>query len=137
MSGVVSKGYNPNFDIDLAFGVKNENELANILQNAKIEVKTEREIWVNTDNIVIETRYKGEPSGISTTTADYWAHILSYRGNIKSIIMFPVKDLKRRIKTLLRNGKAKIKNGGDNNESQLVIIPLTELLTEAYKGEQI
>ena len=51
--------------------------------------------------------------------------------------MFPVKDLKRRIKTLLRNGKAKIKNGGDNNESQLVIIPLTELLTEAYKGEQI
>ena len=137
MNGVVSQGYNPNFDIDLAFGVKNENELADILQNAKIEVKTEREIWVDTDNIVIETRYKGEPSGISTTTADYWAHILSYRGNIKSIIMFPVKDLKRRIKTLLRNGKANIKNGGDNNESQLVIIPLTELLTEAYKGEQI
>ena len=78
MNGVVSQGYNPNFDIDLAFGVKNENELADILQNAKIEVKTEREIWVDTDNIVIETRYKGEPSGISTTTADYWAHILSY-----------------------------------------------------------
>lgn len=135
MNKVVSEGYNPNFDIDLAFGVKNENELADILQNAKIEVKTERDIWVDTGNIVIEIRYKGEPSGLSATKADYWAQILSYKGIIKSIVMFHVKDLKLKVKYLLENGKAEIKNGGDNNYSQLVVIPLAELLVEVNDNE--
>ena len=95
----MNKEYNPDFDIDLSFGQKYEDSLAAILKIGKVEVKTERDIWKTTGNIVFEIRYKGKPSGISKTKADYWAQILTYKDEIKSVLLFPVSVLKKLVWT--------------------------------------
>ena len=51
------------FDIDLQYGKVREGEIASMLQNEKIEVKTERDIWKTTGNIVVEFECRGKPSG--------------------------------------------------------------------------
>ena len=126
----MNKGYNPDFDIDLAFGESYEDSLAAILQQGKVEVKTERDIWKTTGNIVFEIKFKGKPSGLSKTKADYWAQILTYKNEIKSILIFPVPVLKLQLKNLLSKNKAEIIKGGDNNESELIIVPLNSIYSK-------
>ena len=64
------------FDIDLEYGQVREELVANMLQNKKIEVKSERDKWQKTGNIAIEYESYGKPSGINATEADYWFHNL-------------------------------------------------------------
>ena len=118
---------NSNFDIDLQFGQIYEKSLALILQDKKIEVKTERDKWKETGNIAIEIRCRGKLSGLSVTEASHWAHILSYRGYIKSVILIPVEELKIVVKELLEKKEARIVMGGDDNMSQMVLIPLEKI----------
>ena len=120
--------YNPYFDIDLKFGEKYEDCLADILNRGKVEVKTERDLWVKTGNIAIEIRYKNKPSGLSVTKSDYWAHIMTKDGDIKFMVIFPVDTLKRRVKYLLFKKRAKIVMGGDNNQSALILVPLKYII---------
>ena len=115
------------FDIDLSLGEKYEDSLAQILTIAKIEVKTEVDKWRKTGNIAIEIRYNGKLSGLSITEADHWCHVLSYKNEIKMVLMFPIKELKRIVKELTDKKEAKVVMGGDNNLSQLVLIPLDKL----------
>ena len=126
----MKKGYNPDFDLDLAFGESYEDSLAEILQKGKVEVKTERDIWKTTGNIVFEIKCKDKPSGISKTKADYWAQILTYKNDIKSILLFPVPVLKAQLKHLLGKNIAKTIKGGDNNESELIIVPLNSIYSK-------
>ena len=42
------------FDIDLQWGKVREKNVAKMLQDKKIEVKSERDIWQSTGNIAIE-----------------------------------------------------------------------------------
>ena len=42
------------FDLDLEYGQVREELVANMLQNKKIEVKSERDKWQKTGNISIE-----------------------------------------------------------------------------------
>jgi hypothetical protein len=59
------------FDIDLEYGKVREKFVAEMLQDKKIEVKSERGMWKNTGNIAIEYESYGKPSGINATEADY------------------------------------------------------------------
>ena len=120
--------YNPDFDIDLQFGEKYEDCLADLLNRAKVEVKTERDLWVDTGNIAVEIRCNGKPSGLSVTKAEYWAHIMTKDGVIKFIAIIPVDTLKRRVKYLLENNRARIIMGGDNSASEIILMPLSEII---------
>ena len=42
------------FDIDLEYGKVREQQVADMLQDKKIEVKSERDVWQKTGNIAIE-----------------------------------------------------------------------------------
>ena len=64
------------FDIDLQWGKVREKNVAKMLQDKKIEVKSERDIWQSTGNIAIEFESYGKPSGIMATESDYWFHNL-------------------------------------------------------------
>ena len=111
------------FDIDLKYGKVKEKEVADMLENSTIEVKTERGQWLNTGNIVIEYSCYGKPSGISNTKADFWFHNLALKdGNFCSLV-FPVATLK---KYVLEN-KLRAISGGDNNAAQMYLVPLKEL----------
>ena len=102
--------------------------MADLLNRGKVEVKTERDLWVKTGNIAVEIRCKSKPSGLSLTKADYWAHIMTKDGDIKFIVILPVATLKRRVKHLLRTKQANIISGGENNASELILIPLSKVI---------
>ena len=122
-----NKDYTSKFDIDLKFGEEFEYSLAKILTVGKVEVKTERDKWKKTGNIAIELMNEGNLSGLTVTKAEWWAQILSYRGNIESVILMPVKKLKKLVKRLVDERKARITMGGDNNSSELVLISLKDI----------
>ena len=94
---------------------------------SKVEVKTERDIWKTTGNIAIELRCNGKPSGISTTESSVWVHLLAHKGVIKGGFLFKVDELKGKIKKLHENGKLKMVMGGDDNASQMALLPIKEL----------
>ena len=121
---------NHKYDIDLKFGEKNENSLEKILRFGKVEIKTERDIWKKTGNICIEIRQNGNPSGLSTTSADYWAHILSFNNEIEGVLMFPIAQLKSRLKQLILLKRVREVKGGDDNKSTLLLVPLREVFYE-------
>ena len=124
----VTEEYAKGFDLDLKFGKLGEDFVKDIQEgNNKIEVKTERDIWKTTGNIAIELRYKGNPSGISSTDSNLWVHLLSHNGVIEGGFMFNVDLLKEKIKKLHKEGDLKMVMGGDNNMSQMALLPINDL----------
>ena len=109
------KEYTSKVDVDLEFGESFEYSLAEVLTMGKIEVKTERDKWKKTGNIAIELMNQGNKSGLSVTEAEWWAHILSYKNRIESVILIPVPKLKRLVKKLVQENKALLTMGGDDN----------------------
>ena len=120
---------NSDFDIDLKYGQIYEQALALILQDKKIEVKTERNTWKRTGNIAIElhNHNSDKPSGLSITKADYWVTILVDDYQVESIHILPVDKLKERVKDIVRNGGGKIVMGGDFKASEIALIPIKEI----------
>ena len=117
-----------NFDIDLDFGEKGEDWVVNLFEgNSKVEVKTERGLWQDTGNIAIEIRYKNKPSGLSTTDAKTWIHLLESYGKIVGGFILPVPYFKNRIKNLFKSGKVKVVKGGDNNDSTIILVPINKI----------
>ena len=121
------------WDIDLAFGEKNEEKLVRILKHGKIEVKTERDKWRETGNIAVELSCFGKKSGLTITEADWWATILSWKDNVKGIILVPVANMKKIVKNSVKNGRGVITMGGDENASELVLVPLEDLINGIQK----
>lgn len=112
------------FDIDLQYGQVFEQKVADMLQNKKIEVKTERDMWKSTGNIVVEFESRGKPSGIAATEAEYWFHNLAIGEDIVMTLVFPTKILRNYITQNI----PKMVRGGDNNTSRLYLIKLQELV---------
>ena len=125
----ISNDYvNNNFDLDLDFGKVGEKYIEQVFEgDGRIEVKTERDIWATTGNIAIEVRCRGKLSGISTTDARTWIQLLSLKDTIKGGFIMPVKQLKARIKELHESGDARLVMGGDDDASQMVLLPIKKL----------
>ncbi len=113
------------FDLDLAYGQVFEKKVADIFGNSTIEVKTEKDKWKKTGNIVIEYESRGRPSGIITTEASYWIHNLAMGDVIVFSLLLRVDTLKRYI---ARNNPRSVR-GGDDMTSKLYLIKLTDLVT--------
>jgi hypothetical protein len=113
------------FDIDLEYGKVFEQKVADMLQNSKIEVKTERDKWKSTGNIVVEFESRGRPSGIATTEADYWFHNLAIGNDIIMTLVFPVSKLR----SYIAKNMPRMVRGGDDNTSRMYLISLTDLVT--------
>ena len=82
------------YDIDLPFGEKYEQQLKEFYQGKKIEVKTERDIWKSTGNHVVEYKYKGNPSGIAVTQAEFWGVVLTLQDNPVMFYIVPTDKMK-------------------------------------------
>ena len=130
----LTEGYCKEYDLhvkeDMLYGKIGEEFTQKLFEgNTKIEIKTERDIWQTTGNVAIEMRYKGKPSGISTTTSSVWIHLLSKNKAIKGGFIFKVDKLKAKIKKLHNEGNLKMVMGGDDNLSQMVLLPIDSLFT--------
>lgn len=125
--------YNPNFDIDLSWGQVYEEKIKQLLESkGKIEVKTERDIWATTGNIAIEYECRGKKSGISVTKADWWFHVLTLDDIMVGMVSFPVPRLKMLMRAMYDQGIAKKVNGGDDNASKMLLLPLKELYSKQF-----
>tara|TARA_Y100001963_G_scaffold130821_1_gene187509 strand:+ start:848 stop:1231 length:384 start_codon:yes stop_codon:yes gene_type:complete len=117
------------FDIDLDFGNIGEEYIQDIFDgNCWVEVKTERDIWKKTGNMIIEYRCRGKLSGISTTKATTWIHCFYYKNKIEFSLIFNVDELKRKVKKLYEKGIAKKKFGGDDLASHILVIPIRHMI---------
>ena len=114
------------FDIDLEYGKVREQMVADMLQDKKIEVKSERDVWQKTGNIAIEYECYGKPSGISATESDYWFHNLCIGDETFATIVFDTNSLKRIIANL---DKKRSVSGGDNNASRMYLLNLQKLFS--------
>jgi hypothetical protein len=114
------------FDIDLEYGKVREQLVADMLQDKKIEVKSERDVWQKTGNIAIEYECYGKPSGINATESDYWFHNLCIGEDIFATIVFDTNSLKRIINNL--DYKRSV-SGGDNNASRMYLLNLQKLFS--------
>lgn len=121
------------FDIDLKYGQLAEQKIADMLQNKKVEVKTERDLWVKTGNIVIEFESRNKPSGIQTTEADYWFHNLNIGEDTMCTIVFPVDKLRQYIRTNMPS----VVKGGDNYTSLLYKINLKDFFDKLGKQNEL
>lgn len=113
--------FNNTFEWDLKVGQIAEQQLAAILEGAKIEVK--RDMMAHrTGKVFVEYECRFKPSGIATSTADFWAFVL----NGQRIILIPLDDLKRLAREAVRNGKTA--KGGDDKASLGALVKLDDLM---------
>lgn len=96
-------GYEPRFDIDLEFGAQGEIFVMNVMNSlgtgsGSVEVKTDAK-YEKTGNVYVEyeclKRGKWIPSGIQTTTADFWAFVLGINTFCFFIATETLKDAAR------------------------------------------
>ena len=127
------------FRADLEFGKKSEellrhhlklegydsasidNHSGDVEYKVMVEVKTDRE-WQRTGNVAVEYKYKGEPSGISTTDAHIYVYVLD---GVSAFWYVGVDELK----TFLKNTVCKRVKGGDNNMSDLILLTLSQFFS--------
>ena len=121
-----TKNNRKKFDLDLAYGQMHEDKIAEMLQDKKIEVKTERGMWTSTGNIAIEFESYGKPSGINATEADYWFHNLAVDDDVYCTLVFSTKNLKKIVEKL---DKHRVVNGGDNYASKMYLVNLSKLFS--------
>jgi len=131
-----SKENRKKFDLDLEYGKVREQAIADMLQDKKIEVKSERDVWQHTGNIAIEYESYGKPSGIAATEADYWFHNLCIGDDIFATLVFDTDSLRRIIDNL--DYKRSV-SGGDHNASKMYLLNLQKLFSsdviKAYKKD--
>ena len=111
----------PQFDLDLKFGQQKEDEFKKEVEG-QLECKVDR-LCQKTGNVFIEFEDAGKPSGISKTTAAYYAIALYKKERKKQIwVLIPTEILKKLMV------KYPVKSGGDNWEAKGHIIPKEDLL---------
>ena len=114
------------FDLDLQYGTIREEKIAEMLTNKKIEVKSERDMWMKTGNICIEYESWNKPSGINATESDYWFHNLCIGDNEYCTLVFHTDVLKKIVDKL---DTFKTVAGGDNNASRMYLVNLQKLFS--------
>jgi hypothetical protein len=124
--------YSSSFFHDLNFGEKAEEWINELFSNGKLlEVKNDRMIH-KTGNLFIEYESRDKPSGLATTTADYWIYRMS---ELDSSLILPTKALKEVCRVYFQQNIF-IKKGGDNNTSKGFLIPLKRLLNDIAQNKQ-
>jgi len=114
------------FDLDLQYGKVREQRVAEMLQDKKIEVKSERDVWQKTGNIAIEYQSYGKPSGIDATESDYWFHNLCIGEDTYCTLVFETKNLRKIIDNL--DYKRSV-SGGDNYAAKMYLLNLQKLFS--------
>jgi len=82
----------------------------------KIEVKSDRQASI-TGNMAIEYEYNNKPSGLSSTTADYWLYFVVHKDK-DECYKIPTNELK----DLVKDCRKVI--GGDNYKSKMYLLKI-------------
>jgi len=114
------------FDIDLEYGEIREDKIKDMLTNKKVEVKSERDMWMKTGDIAIEYECWNKPSGIKATESDYWFHNLCIGDEEYCTLVFKTNTLRKIVDKL---DYFKTVSGGDNNASKMFLVNIQKLFS--------
>lgn len=115
------------FELQLEEAQRAEGKLQKILAGSTFELKTERHLWHDTGNIVIEYESHNQPSGIAVTKADYWVHELRSRDNeTLAYLMFPTPILRKICNDMMEEGNWR--QGGEKSKMKMVLLDLKKVL---------
>lgn len=112
--------FNNDFAFDLIVGQMAEKELAAVLQDKRIEVKSDK-LAYKTGQFFVEYESRGKRSGIATTQADYYC--FEVRGIFILVSVPTLKIIARKYIGTERDVK-----GGDSNTSKGILLPILDLL---------
>jgi len=112
---------NSDFRYDLQLGKLGEKKLQDILENKKIEIKTDFQSKT-TGNVFVEYRSRGKNSGIFKTECDYYCFIL---GNTQ-LVLISIGTLQEKCCKYFNTGRDIL--GGDNYTSRGILLPVLELV---------
>ena len=119
------------YHYDLEWGKDIEKKYAELYAGEKVEIKTERGIWINTGKIFVEFESNnGYPSGIKTTEADHWVQVLTTADkHLFGAIDIKVSHLKEIIEKRMDSDKPlEVKGGLEGSRGYL--IPLAEIFAD-------
>jgi hypothetical protein len=122
----ITSNRNRKFDLQLGKALDDEDRLAQLFQNAKIELKTERYQWKQYGNLAIEFMCDHQPSGISTTECDLWIHELRWEDRLVGYYIFPIEWLKEKCRREHARGNYR-HNSGDDGRFSVILLRITEL----------
>ena len=114
------------FDIDVEYGEIREDKIKDMLTGKKIEVKSEKGMWMKTGNICIEYESWNKPSGIRATESDYWIHNLCVGDKELCTLVFKTDVLRTIVDDL---DSFKTVCGGDHNASKMFLVNLQKLFS--------
>jgi len=120
-SYLIKEGYFPDYDVEIT----NNNIMATY------EVKADRYTY-KTNNVAIEFECNNSPSGIATTTADYYAYFVIKPYNLFELYIIPTNIIKSKIE---EKEYKKVLLGGDNKRSRLYIMDLNNFLEYKFKKD--
>ena len=125
-----------NFDVDLDFGRTWELQVCSILEgDGSLEIKADR-LWHSTGNLAFEIRRGGGKTGLLSSKAKWWISVLTKKENPRKtemILIWDVQDLIVKLRKLCMSNRARIVYGGDGKNTEIVLVPLKELLPQWEK----
>ena len=127
---LTDKGFKDiSFNKDKLWDIRGRSPLTGLLTD--FEVKTDiycKNKETDTGNMAIEIRSRKKPSGISITEAKWWIHVFTIENDVKFMLMFRVDKLRKAVKYMYLNDLAHKVNGGDDNTSELLLVPISTLI---------
>jgi hypothetical protein len=99
-----------------------------------IEIKSEQDTWKETGNMFVEFQSRGRDSGIATTQADHWVVSFYLKNKLCFTLSIPTITMKKIARKYYDLGR--IANGGDNDTSKGVLVPISSVLYFNYDKEQ-
>lgn len=115
--------YSSSFYYDLDLAEKGEDWINQIFTGGyKVEVKIDYMAHI-TGNLFVEIMSRGKYSGLSTTEANYWIFIIYFKNYCLILQTEKLKQLCKHYHSI----KGFV-NGGDNNTSKGVLIPIKSII---------
>jgi len=126
--------YNSDFAKDLVIGKLGEKEYAKEVRDllsGDVEVKSEQDTWKETGNMFVEYQSRGKDSGITITQAHHWTVSFYLKSKLCFTLSIPTENMKKIARKYYNMGR--IAEGGDNNTSRGVLVPISSVLYFNYK----
>lgn len=125
--------HNSDFRYDLETVVLAEEEYSKILKDlydGKHEVKAEQDKWKETGNMFVEFKSRNKDSGITTTKSDHWVVSFYKKEKLCFTLSVPIENMKKIARKYYQAGK--IAEGGDENTSRGILVPISAVLYFNY-----
>ena len=99
-----------------------------------IEIKSEQDTWKETGNMFVEFESRGRASGLAVVQAEHWVVSFYLKGKLCFTLSIPTPIMKKIARKYYDLGR--IANGGDNDSSKGVLVPISSVLYFNYDKEQ-